>query len=142
MVKKRNNKDNTSQTIRECLENATDINAALAHRFEYHIFHAGDVHRIGRVNHEDIYPLIGEWVGKRHSTIDGQKLLLTKPIHIFMDGRLWSVLELLSNENDRASFSETSIMFGLIHEAEVLEELRVLTWNPDEASEADEGGAN
>ena len=133
--KKRNNKDDTSQTIRECLENATDVNAALAHRFEYHIFHAGDVHRIGRVNHEDIYPLIGEWVGKRVRQGNGAGMkLLGKPVHVFMDGNLWSVLEMKAIVRGGANFKETSIMFGLVHEAEVLED-RVLTWNPDEASD-------
>ena len=142
--KNRNNKDDTSQTIREALENATDVTAAMAHRFEYHIFHAGDVHRIGRVTHEDIYPLIGEWVGKRVRQGDGTGLqLLAKKVHVFMDGNLWSVLELRSIVRGSAKFHETSVMFGLVHEAELLEELRALTWNPDAGDdEACDGGGH
>lgn len=122
-----------ADSLRAALLEGTDINAAMAHRFEYHIFHAGDVHRIGRVTHEDIYPLIGEWVGKRIRKGNGTGMqLLAKPLHVFMDGNLWTVLNLKSIVRGSARFSETSIMFGLVHEAEVLNDLRVLTWNPDE----------
>ena len=68
--------------IRKILEDATDPVKAMAHRFEYHLFHAGTSHRIGRAAHQDIMDLIGMWcIENRLGIIKQAKA----PVHIFME---------------------------------------------------------
>lgn len=122
-----NNEDQTAlqAMLRKAMEDATDPIAAMAHRFEYHIFHAGKVHRIGRAAHEDIIEMIGEWcVLNRNEIIKQAKA----PIHVFMDGVLWMALEFKVYELGRIEFQETSVMFGLIQDAIVEEDFRVFEW--------------
>jgi len=109
---------------------------ALNHRFEYHIYHAGIVHRIGRVHYDDVWGLIGEWVGERLKDVVPSDLI-QKPVHVFMDGSLWAVLKMQGYSKGMAIFEEVSIAFGLVHEAELLDEMRTLTWTVDKASAAE-----
>lgn len=111
-----------------------DVAKAMNHRFEYHIFHAGESFRIGRASHHDFYDLIGEWVGKRIRQAGGHEVLM-KPVHVFLDGKLSTVLVLQGIGRGSATFQETSVFAGLVHEAEILDDLRILTWNPDEKDE-------
>jgi len=109
---------------------------ALNHRFEYHIYHAGDAHRIGRVHYDDVWGLIGEWVGERLKDIQPTDLL-EKPVHVFQDGSLWAVLKMQGYSRGMAIFEEVNVSFGLVHEAELLNEMRTLTWTVDKASAAE-----
>jgi len=97
---------------------------AMAHRFEYHVFHAGDVHRIGRAAHADVYPLVGEWMRTRKR--DGGNM--EKPFHVFLDGKLWSVLTFKEMDGDKACFEEVSTMFGLVEDSEKEDDLRIFDW--------------
>jgi hypothetical protein len=118
-----------SDVIRDLMDKFDPVKA-MAHRFEYHIFHAGDVHRIGRAAHDDIYQLIGEWIQNRLKTQGGPELTATnKPFHVFMEGKLWSVLTFKGTENGNAYFEEVSTMFGMVEESEKEEELRVFEWS-------------
>ncbi len=99
---------------------------AMNYRFEYHIFHAGKLHRIGRVTCDDIYPLIGEWIGEQ---IDASNTdVIDYPIFVFMDHRLWAELTYKSSEKGRALFDEISILFGVVEDAIVGDEPRVFEW--------------
>jgi hypothetical protein len=100
---------------------------AMAHRFEYHIFHAGDVHRVGRAAHEDAYPLVGEWIRTRLKGDAGGEMA-KKPFHVFLDGKLWSVLTFKEMDGDKACFEEVSTMFGLVEDSEKEDDLRVFDW--------------
>ena len=106
---------------------------ALNHRFEYFIYHNGDVHRIGRVHYDDVWGLIGEWVGQRLKDVQPIDLL-QKPVHVFMDGSLWAVLKMQGHSRNMAIFEEVMVSFGLVHEAELVDEMRTLTWTVDENS--------
>lgn len=113
-------------------------NAALAYRFEYHIFHAGEVHRIGRIDCRDIYSMIGEWMKgclKDHTPTE----IMASPIFLFMDGNLWTVLEAISVSQEypqsegapvtgKAVCTETSIPMGVVHRAIVEQDPRVIEW--------------
>lgn len=63
--------------------------------FEYHIFCGGTVWRIGRVRHEDAYPMVEEWVSRQHPDKDGEPIWKTHPIFVFSECRLSSILELM-----------------------------------------------
>jgi len=115
--------------LREILVAGLDPVKAMAHRFEYHIFHAGDVHRIGRAAHEDVYPLVGEWIRERLKTPGGSALkAMEKPFHVFMDGKLWSVLTFRALEAGRAMFEEVSTSFGVVERSVKEDEFRVFDW--------------
>lgn len=123
MNEKKNLNDRIRE-IRDTLENATDVTAAMAHRFEYHIFHLGQSHRIGRAAHEDVMDLVGEWC------LENAKAIIAgapKPVYLFMDNVLSSVLEFNSFGYGKIAFKETSFMFGLHDQPVVEEELRVFT---------------
>lgn len=117
-------------------QTAEELEQLKNHRFEYHIFHAGEVHRIGRASHDDIYDLVGEWIAVRIHPANAV-LLKQFPVHVFQDGKLWSVLELRSHRRGQASFQETTVMFGIVGDAVVEKELRSFGWNPDESTEGD-----
>lgn len=121
------NHEDTREAIREALENATDVNAALAHRFEYHIFHAGEVHRIGRIDCRDVYSMIGEWMKTAVRKPGGNSILMT-PVFLFMDGTLWTVLKVQELYSGKAICTETSIPMGVVHRAIVEHDPRVIEW--------------
>lgn len=113
------------EQIRDMIDRNTtpeSIAAAMAHRFEYHIFHAGNVHRIGRAANEDIVGLIGEWCFENAS-----KIIQTPevPVHVFMDGKLWGAFTFKAMDARQMHFREVSIMFGMIEKAFIEEETRV-----------------
>jgi len=116
--------------IRNILVAGLDPVKAMAHRFEYHIFHAGDVHRIGRAGHEDVYPLVGEWIRDRLKTPGGSAMaIMEKPVHVFMEGKLWSVLTFQSMGRGRAVFEEVTTMFGVVESSQKEDDPRVFEWS-------------
>jgi len=108
---------------------SVDTVAAMNHRFEYHIFHAGDVHRIGRVAISDLYDLVWEWVSEKMKEPGAVGLTAMKlPFHVFMDGKLWGVLTFRDFKDGKARFDEVAVTFGAVDDAELLDELRAFEW--------------
>ena len=115
-----------------------EITQAHSHMFEYHIFCGGVTHRIGRVRHEDAYPMVGQWVQDSWEEADTEEpAWSTNAIHVFQDGRLFTVLELLEfstaptlgdGQQWQAAFDEVSILFGVVAEPVKEPVPRVFTW--------------
>ena len=119
-------------------QKAEMIRQGNAHRFEYHIFHAGETYRIGRAAHTDVMDLFGEWcIENRVAIVRGaahENGLRPMPVYLFMDGTLWAVYQFDSLVVGRIQFRETSFVFG-DHSKPIVEgELRAFTWkaNPED----------
>ena len=113
-------------------ERAEMIRQGNAHRFEYHVFHAGNMHRIGRAAHTDVMDLFGEWcIENRVAIVRGAAHadgLRPMPVYLFMDGTLWAVYQFESLVKGRIQFRETSFVFG-DHSKPIFEgELRAFEW--------------
>ena len=113
-------------------QKAEMIRQGNAHRFEYHVFHAGDTHRIGRAAHSDVMDLFGErFIENRVAIVNGAAHangMRPMPVYLFMDGTLWGVYQFESLVKGRIQFRETSFLFG-DHSNPVVEgELRAFEW--------------
>ena len=99
-------------------EKAEMIRKGNAHRFEYHVFHAGETHRIGRVAHEDLMDIFGEWcIENRAAIVRGAAHahgMRPMPVYLFMDGSVWGVFQFKALIKGRIVFKEVSF-FGSDH---------------------------
>lgn len=103
-----------AKQIRSFMTTEQDITDALAYRFEYFIYHAGKSFRIGRVAHDDILGVLGEWCwGKANRIIE----FPMQPVHVFMNGVLWKVLTFRSMSDRQLVFHEVTVMFGIVDQA-------------------------
>lgn len=117
--------------LREMRIAPAEWQAAKSHMFEYHIFCDGVMHRIGRCRHEDLMPLVEEWVQRQFDAVNPS--LLSKPLHVFLDGQLRTVLKLQRTEDTfpefAAIFAQTSFMFGMLDKPIVVDKPLAFTWN-------------
>lgn len=111
-----------AKQIRSFMTTDQDVVDALAYRFEYYVYHAGKSFRIGRVAHDDILGVLGEWCWKHARRIIEFPM---QPVHVFMNGMLWKVLTFRSMSERQLVFHEVAVMFGLVDQAVEEEEGRV-----------------
>ncbi len=111
-----------AKQIRSFMTTEQDITDALAYRFEYYVYHAGKSFRIGRVAHDDILDVLGEWCWKNARRIIEFPM---QPVHVFMNGVLWKVLTFRSMSERQLVFHEVAVMFGIVDQAVEEEEGRV-----------------
>ena len=109
------------------------LRRAEGYRFEYHLFHAGVMYRIGRASHRDVMSLVGEWCRKnRMSIVTGMEGKCV-PVYLFMNGVLSGVLEFQSLNRGRMVFRETLVFDGQHLSPIPMEDLRVFEWVPKDA---------
>ena len=97
-------------------------------RPEFHLFHDGNCHRIGRCRPDDVFGIVGEWIHGQIKAKNGE--LFKRKIYLFRGGNLWVTLRNpRSEEVEVDGFGYMDILF---------DEVRSLLGEPDRSVVEDE----